>query len=78
MNAWLVLIRSTLDDVPTRLFATQAEANRFARCLTFQDCLGWALDVLDQEISSVVSIGLIEYRDGSPQQYQMLIDFTED
>jgi hypothetical protein len=67
-----------MDDVPLRLCATRAEAKEFARVLVPQDIIGEAADVNGVRVGQLISVGLVEFRDGAPMRMKILRDFDDE
>lgn len=78
MDGFLVIGRTTLDDVPMRLYGPgeRAEAERWAAHLTEDHVKRALAQVFNVDVSTVHSIVILEFKGGLPLTPEYVTDFT--
>jgi hypothetical protein len=78
MNAFLVVGRSALDDIPMLLSGNRDEALQFASCLSREDIIAAAEDVYGVDVGVVLSAAVVEFRDGEAVGADVVLEFPFD
>ena len=76
MNGFLVMVRFMMDDVPARLFATEAEAREFAENLDEND-ISDAKYAIATDASILCSVAIVPFELGIPMACEVVRSFED-
>jgi hypothetical protein len=77
MNAFLVIGRCGMDDVPLRLFPDYKTAADYAAGVTRQDVISAADAVYRTDVSQIILVAVVEFKDGVSQEFHVEKDLED-
>lgn len=77
MNGFLLVARCPMDDVPAGLYSTRQEAFESAFDVRYGDILLIAQQVIGNDVSSLIALGIVEFRNGQPQEMEIVRTWDE-
>ena len=80
MNAFLLVTRMNMDELPLRLFATEEEFDDFMLRSkgTLEDLIEQTGEALKWPASDLVCLDLVEFKDGVPVSSRCVMEFDHD